>query len=717
MATGLSAADDGSEVRQPRGVRQQRGVRQPRGVKWLCYSPKIDRIYCEPCWLFGERRSACHNSAWTTGINDWQGLSRKIKEHEHTRSHMAACVVYDTWQGHQSIDEQISAEYKKKVNFWSGVLTRIVDVTLTLASCNVAFRADHEKLGEINNGNFLSVIELLGRYDPILQRLISSESKTKYLSPQIQNEIISIMAQKVQNEIVKEVHDAEFYSVIMDTTQDISKVDQLSQVLRYVTISKDENDTPLEVKIHESFMGFHAVHDQSASGLEKDIVGLLEKKGISVNKCRGQGYDGAATMSGAYSGLQKRISDRERNAIYIHCASHNLNLVLNDACQNVTKVKDFYDSVQKLYGFFSGSIKRWELLETEFKAGPTLKRLCPTRWASRHDAVRSLRFRFKDVMKALTKICLLSNKKEECAEAEGLKHSMENFEFVLQTVIQGKLLETVNVVSQSLQKQNVDILQASEYLAGVSQSLAALRGEFQSLKESAQDLAQSWGISPTFLQKRARRTKRHFDELCEDERLLDPEEHFKVSVFYQTVDIAITQVTRRFSGMQEVARRFGFLRPRELLSKSDNDMYQSASALAEQYSDDLSADFPDQVLALRQALEFAIREIKNGSIYDLANTLIIKHNSILSSVPDVATAIKLFLTIPVTVASAERSFSKLKLIKTYLRSSMSQERLSGLAILSIENKRARSLDVKSVVKDFAHRFAKRRAHVYSNANL
>uniref|UniRef100_A0A8C3G567 Uncharacterized protein n=1 Tax=Cyclopterus lumpus TaxID=8103 RepID=A0A8C3G567_CYCLU len=553
--------------------------------------------------------SACHNSAWTTGINDWQGLSRKIKEHEHTRSHMAACVVYDTWQGHQSIDEQISAEYKKKVNFWS------------------------EKLGEINNENFLSVIELLGRYDPILQRLISSESKTKYLSPQIQNEIISIMAQKVQNKIVKEVHDAEFYSVIIDTTQDISKVDQLSQVLRYVTISKDENDTPLEVKIHESFMGFHAVHDQSASGLEKDIVGLLEKKGISVNKCRGQRYDGAATMTGAYSGLQKRISDRERNAIYIHCASHNLNLVLNDACQNVTK--------------------------TEFKAGPTLKRLCPTRWASRHDAVRSLRFRFKDVMKALTKICLLSNKKEECAEAEGLNHSMENFEFVLQTVIQGKLLETVNVVSQSLQKQNVDILQASEYLAGVSQSLAVLRGEFQSLKESAQDLAQSWGISPTFLQKRARRTKRHFDELCEDERLLDPEEHFKVSVFYQTVDIAITQVTH-------------------------NDMYQSASALAEQYSDDLSADFPDQVLALRQALKFAIREIKNGSIYDLANTLIIKHNSILSSVPDVATAIKLFLTIPVTVASAERSFSKLKLIKTYLRSSMSQERLSGLAILNIK---------------------------------
>ena len=59
-------------------------------------------------------------------------------------------------------------------------------------------------------------------------------------------------------------------------------------------------------------------------------------------------------------------------------------------------------------------------------------------------------------------------------------------------------------------------------------------------------------------------------------------------------------------------------------------------------------------------------------------------------------------------------FSKLKLIKTYLRSTMSQDRLRGLAILSIENRRARKVDLDGVVTDFAHRCARRSAHIYAH---
>ena len=63
---------------------------------------------------------------------------------------------------------------------------------------------------------------------------------------------------------------------------------------------------------------------------------------------------------------------------------------------------------------------------------------------------------------------------------------------------------------------------------------------------------------------------------------------------------------------------------------------------------------------------------------------------------------------PVTVATAERSFSKLKLIKTYLRNIMQDDRLSGLAVLSIENAEARKFDVSKIIDDFASRKARRR---------
>ena len=60
------------------------------------------------------------------------------------------------------------------------------------------------------------------------------------------------------------------------------------------------------------------------------------------------------------------------------------------------------------------------------------------------------------------------------------------------------------------------------------------------------------------------------------------------------------------------------------------------------------------------------------------------------------------------MATAERSFFKLKLIKTYLRNIMQDDRLSVLAVLSIENAEARKLDVSKIIDDFVSRKARQR---------
>jgi len=84
--------------------------------------------------------------------------------------------------------------------------------------------------------------------------------------------------------------------------------------------------------------------------------------------------------------------------------------------------------------------------------------------------------------------------------------------------------------------------------------------------------------------------------------------------------------------------------------------------------------------------------------------------------PDVATAYTIFLTLSVRVASNERSFSKLKLLKTYLRAAMSHDRLSDLGILSIERDRFSEVDKRKVLEMFAQRKARRVRILWSREN-
>ncbi|KAJ4921640.1 hypothetical protein JOQ06_027721 [Pogonophryne albipinna] len=430
----------------------------------------------------------------------------------------------------------------------------------------------------------------------------------------------------------------------MDTTQDISKRDQISQVYRYVTIQRDENDNAKDILINNAFLGFVETVDTSARELQKKILDSIESNGFHLSKCRGQGYDGAANMSGVYSELSEH-----------------------------------------------GKV--------------TMKRLCPTRWCSRHDAIAALRYRYVDIMKALTKIALVSEKREERDEATALKNHMEKFSFIFLVVQQTKILENMNAVSKMLQAKDVDIHKAVGVLQNTIQVLSAYRDDFDQVKRTAQNLAERWGAQSEFTEISKRRMKRHFDELSQDERLSDGESRFRINVFNANLDIINSQLSQRFTSMRETNKLFQAIHPGTLNRAQDNALHQHAQRLSDHYSRDLSPSFPVQLLAFRACFKTEIA--KEPSVKDMTKMLIVDHSSMAATFSEVCTALLLYLTIPVTVATAERSFSKLKLIKTYLRSSMGQERLSGLATLSIENSRARKLDLSSVVDDFAERKARK----------
>ena len=96
-------------------------------------------------------------------------------------------------------------------------MERLIDIVIFLAEKNLAFRESDEVLGSPHNGNSLGLFELLAKRDPILlelkNRVIEHTTKKHYLSNTIQNELINIVAKKVEKELMTQLTKAKYYAL------------------------------------------------------------------------------------------------------------------------------------------------------------------------------------------------------------------------------------------------------------------------------------------------------------------------------------------------------------------------------------------------------------------------------------------------------------------------------------------------------------------------
>lgn len=349
----------------------------------------------------------------------------------------------------------------------------------------------------------------------------------------------------------------------------------------------------------------------------------------------------------------------------MHCCSHNLNLVISDAAKSHQKIINFFDTVQAIFNFFSSSGPRWALLafnsdiSNKIRA-KVFKKVCPTRWEARYDAVFALKTRFVDVLKVLTQIVLTSSKTNEKNLAMGLKKQIENREFVLILCLWEPILRALQGISKPLQNVSITLDQASNMLRNAVQTTQKLKNSFEDVSKNANELSLKWGISTSFFNKRNIFAKKHYDELDGDYRLNVTEENFKVNIFLRTIDTVLSQLISRFEGTHDVADSFGFLTPTTLLKLNDSDIIKSSYDFVLKYENDITSDFARQLIALKTV----IINSKIKTIKDLAKFII--SNGLPSSFSDILSACIIFMCIPVTVASAVRSFSKLKLIKKLL---------------------------------------------------
>ena len=136
------------------------------------------------------------------------------------------------------------------------------------------------------------------------------------------------------------------------------------------------------------------------------------------------------------------------------------------------------------------------------------------------------------------------------------------------------------------------------------------------------------------------------------------------------------------------------------IRESADKLENSLTSSSDQSSDVCGRKLADEIVALKSFLPDTVKQPLDILKY-------LSSNKRYTAFPNYFVALRIFLTIPVTVASGERSFSRLKLIKNYLRSTMHQDRLNHLAIIAIERDLSRKQNFDTILHDFAARKARK----------
>ena len=663
--------------------------------EWLLYSPSTGSVYCYACKLLSPQTQ---QHAFISGFSDWKH-SERIGDHEKSLEHRRNMLsLIQRSQVVCRVDAALVRQCEAEQRYWTEVLRRVVTVIKFLAARGLAFRGDNELLGSVHNGNYLGTLEVIAHFDPFLKEHLvkhgnKGKGKPSYISSTVCDEFIALMGDKTKQVIADEIKQAKYFSVIVDSTPDLSHVDQLTFVFRFVNASG---------KVVERFIGFEPIHSHTGLSLAESVISMVRNLGLDLANCRGQSYDNASNMSGKYNGLQAQLKKVNPLIHYTPCAAHSLNLVGVNTIEDCSAdVISFFELLQSLYTFCSASTYRWNTVfkNSDFSISHTLKSLCGTRWSCRADSTKALCKNYSAIRDSLAKIASDSDEKERCKrEASALVAKLDTLESVMMTMVWDRILGRFKATSDKIQTRDIDLATAVRLLQSLLSYVGKLRDQFAELEESARSVSATQDYQYDISRRRKR--KRFSDESDNDEEVVftNGSLKFKVETYYVIIDKLTSCLSKRIGAYTDVCELFGVLFDRDY---DERDVRERAARLTSTYPTDLDASLADELM---QFTHFVSSETSPVKMLQILET-----NGLKTTFPNIYVALKMFLTLPVSNCEGERSFSVLKRVKNALRTTMTQARLSALSLLSIENEVVEGMDFEDIVHEFAYLKSRRKA--------
>lgn len=659
---------------------------------WLLYDGDNDKVFCKICketmssGVSAPKKTSKQEESIKafsqSGFSSWNKALERFKMHETSEIHRFCVLHKANLERGINVQSMLSKSKLEDMKTARTALLKMISTLRFLMTGGLAIRGHEDQ-----NSNYIRLLKLRAQDIPELNSWLQ-RSKYRWLSHDVTNELCTIISHEVLRKIIKQVQNAVYYSVMVDETSDISNHEQVTFCFRYV-------DSKLN--IYETFFGLYKTTSTTSEDLFQIFNDVLRRFDVNIKMCRGLCTDGAANVSGAHTGLQSRIRAIEPKIIHVHCVAHSLNLVVQDTMKEVPAIRDFLVLIRELIAFVRGSPKRQACFESLQASDDTqnlsLRPFCPTRWCCRISSLKTILNNYNVLLSFLNDT--KKQKDDAGAKANGFLKSLQSFEslFIIKFLIE--ILDRVETLNATLQKISLHLQKAVDNINTVKQIISFQRTDekFSSIWEGTLDLARILDLDEPKTPKIRKRPKKIDEFSSEQHEFASPADFYR-KMYFEVLDKVVGCIDQRFT-----KNAMTHLSNIELFLTEPN---TSSTYVKEFYGDDF--DMERLVLHRNMLLDIArSKNIRLNNVEDIVTFITSHCDSIKEMINEVIKLVKLVLTIPVSTCTAERSFSALRRIKTYLRNSMTQQRLNDNMVVHVNQEMADDLDLDEIADIFIQR--------------
>jgi hypothetical protein len=292
-------------------------------------------------------------------------------------------------------------------------------------------------------------------------------------------EFISCFSYLIKRDNIDRVRSSPFYSMFIDESMDVAKVEHLIIYLRYFDLRDGAGRT--------IFGGIKKLTRFDAEGIMKEIAAFIDENKLEYTKLMALGSDGAPVIAGTDTGVISKIKEKNKFIFNIHCISHRLALATSDIRKYLPYLVEYIETLEDVHNYFSRSAKRAIRL-AEMQADldeETLRmvKMCPTRWLSLHQASDRMRKSLQSIVHIVQEDYLAeeevnkkkkreSSKKEQPeSKLKTLLDSICNYKFIAITYFLSDILSLTTRLCKEFQKDDVSLSDFGDYMSSTFQVL------------------------------------------------------------------------------------------------------------------------------------------------------------------------------------------------------------------------------------------------------